>query len=61
MRNEDTCHMDWARPREFTKLLNICCFDESLMAFGRRNEGGWVSPILLAYHMSSFDWVSHVP
>lgn len=28
-----------------------------LMACGRRNEGGWVSPILLAFYMPSSGWV----
>ena len=47
LRNEGTRHMHLTRPRECTKLPNVDCIYESLMALGRRTESEWVSPSCL--------------
>lgn len=59
-RSEDTSHVDLARPREPTQLLNIYYLCKSLTALGR-GESGWVSPNSIVYCIPSSEWVPGVP
>lgn len=61
VRNEETCHVDLAKPGECTRLLNTDCFCESPRAPGGGREGAEVSPTLPAYCVPASDWAPHAP